>query len=235
MLIDIVDLASTSLKEKDDDITVKSINIVVDFMNHAASLYDSIAKDVVIKPVTYGGTLSKSKLEQMFSTYTISGMMEMMGDGEDSDETSVPSDFNNRVALLQDVFQISEKKAEGLMMKAVQKNMMKMMKEGKGMEGMEKMLGNMGELGGLGGLGGLPGMEDGEGPSPEQLKEMLVTLKTMKESGQIPPSEFENVKKQFKEAFGSSLDDVVKDASQDNQLDENEKELLQLMKAIMDD
>lgn len=234
MLIDIVDLASTSLKEKKDDATVKSINIVVDFMNHAASLYESVAKDVVIKPVVYEGDLSKAKLEQMYSTYTVSGMMGMFG-GEGG--TAVSDDFDNRVALLQDVFQISEKKAEGLMMKAVQKNMMEMMKEGKGLEGMEEMLKGMGGMEGMGGMNGLAGLmgEDGEGPSPEQLKEMLVSLKQMKDSGSIPPNEFDEVKKQFKEAFGSSLDDVVKDASRDGELSGTERELLDLMKAIMDD
>ena len=228
MLIDIVDLASSSLKEKDEAVTVKSINIVVDFMNHAASLYDSVAEGVVIKPVTYGGDLSSSKLEQMYSTYAVSGMMTMFGGGENGD-TAATDDFDSRVALLQDVFQISEKKAEGLMMKAVQKNMMQMMKDGKGMEGMEQM------LGGMGGLGGIPGMEDGEGPSPEQLKEMLISLKEMKDSGSIPPEEFDAVKKQFKESFGSSLDDVVRDADEEGDLSGEDKELLDLMKAIMED
>ena len=231
MLIDIVDLASSSLAEKNDDITVKSINIVVDFMNHAASLYDSIAKDVVIKPVTYGGDLSKSKLEQMYSTYTVSGMVGMFGGSDGGAEPS--DDFDSRVALLQDVFEINEKKAEGLMMKAVQKNMMEMMKDGKGMEGMEEMLGGME---GMEGLAGMPGMgEDGEGPNPEQLKEMLTSLKEMKESGSIPPDEFDEVKQQFKEAFGSSLEDVVKDTEAEGELDPLDKELLDLMKAIMDD
>ncbi|GAX26891.1 hypothetical protein FisN_9Lh187 [Fistulifera solaris] len=230
MLIDIVDLASTSLKEK-GDVTVKSINIVVDFMNHAASLYESVAEGVVIKPVVYEGDLSKAKLEQMYSTYTVSGMMGMFGgDGG----TAVSEDFDSRVALLQDVFQINEKKAEGLMMKAVQKNMLEMMKEGKNLEGMEEMLKGLGGMDGMNGLAGLMG-EDGEGPSPEQLKEMLISLKQMKDSGSIPPNEFEEVKKQFKEAFGSSLDDVVKDASKDGELSSTEKELLELMKAIMDD
>ena len=43
MLIDIVDLASSTLKE-DDSVTVDAINVVIDFMNHAASLYDSVAE-----------------------------------------------------------------------------------------------------------------------------------------------------------------------------------------------
>jgi hypothetical protein len=43
MLIDIVDLASSTLKE-DNKVTVDAINVVIDFMNHAASLYDSVAE-----------------------------------------------------------------------------------------------------------------------------------------------------------------------------------------------
>ena len=223
MLIEIVDLASTSLKENDDKVTIDAINIVVDFMNHAASLYTSIADGVTIKPVIYGGDLSKSKLEQMFSTYASSSML---------NPGSLSDDFSSRVSLLQDVFEINEKKAEGLMMKAMQKNMAQMMKDGKGMEGMEEMMKGMGGMDGLAGMGGA----DGEGPSPEELKEMLTALKEMKDSGSIPPAEFEQVKKQFSEAFGSSIDDVVKEADASSEaLSTTDKELLQLMKSIMDD
>lgn len=224
MLIDIVDLASTSLKEKDDKLTVDAIGIVVDYMNHAASLYNSIAEGVVIVPVTYGGDLSKSKLEQMYSAYAASGMTNMGG---------LDEDFENRVALLQDVFQINEKKAEGLMMKAMQKNMMEMMKSGEGMENMEEMMKGMGGM--EGGMPGMPGA-NGEEPSPEQLKEMLLALKELKDSGSIPDSELSEVKKQFKEAFGSSIDDVMKDADgSSEELASNDKELLDLMKSILDD
>ena len=253
MLIDIVDLASSALKE-DDKVLVDAINVVVDFMNHAASLYDSVAEvrtdfvalkmealcfnawectlksavcsmlqGVVITPVTYGGELGKGKLEQMFSKYAVSGMM------------SMDEDFNARVGLLQDVFSIPEKKAEGLMMKAMQKNMMKMLKTGEGMEGMEEMMKGLGgDMEGLGSLG--MGMDGEDGPSPEQLKEMLLTLKTMKESGTIPPEELEAVRAQFKEAFGAGIDDVVSDAEEDEDaLNESDKELLELMKEILKD
>lgn len=224
MLVDIVDLASASLKEKDESVTVDAINVVVDFMNHAASLYDSIAEGVTITPVTYGGDLSKSKLEQMYSSYAISGMMNM---------DKLTEDFDSRVLMLQDVFQINEKKAEGLMMKAMQKNMAGMLKNGEGMDGMEEALKGMGGLGGM--PPGLDGM-DGDGPSPEQLKEMLKSLKEMKDSGAIPPDEFDKVKKQFNDAFGSSIDDVVKEANANNdELSKNDKELLELMKSIMQD
>jgi hypothetical protein len=229
MLIDIVDLASTSLKEKDSKVMVNAIGIVVDFMNHAASLYNSIAEGVVITPVTYGGDLGKGKLEQMYSAYSVSGMTNM---------ASMDADFENRVSLLQDVFMINDKKAEGLMTKALQKNMMEMMKSGEGMEGMEEMMKGMGMEGGMEGLaggGGLPGMAEGEEPSPEQLKEMLKALKELKDSGSIPESELEEVKKQFRDAFGSSIDDVMKEAdNNEGDLGNQDKELLDLMKSILD-
>ena len=162
-----------------------------------------------------------SKLEEMYSTYASSSMLNM---------GNVSEDFETRVKLLQDVFQINEKKAEGLMMKAMQKNVMEMMKSGKGLENMEEMMKGMGGMEGLAGLGGA----DGEGPSPEELKEMLTALKEMKDSGSIASEEFEQVKKQFKEAFGSSVDDVVKETDASNEdLSQTDKELLELMKSIL--
>jgi hypothetical protein len=159
----------------------------------------------------------------MYSKYAVSGMM------------SMDENFSARVGLLQDVFSITEKKAEGLMMKAMQKNMMKMLKDGEGMEGMEEMLAAMGGEGGLEGLAGM-GMDGEDGPSPEQLKEMLLALKTMKDSGSIPPTELEAVRKQFREAFGSSIEEVMADADKDQEsMTTNDKELLDLMKSILDD
>ena len=230
MLIDIVDLASTSLKEKNPKATVDAINIVVDFMNHAASLYNSIAQGVVIQPVTYGGTLSRSKLEQMYSEYAGSAML--------LDLENLPDDFDSRVSLLQDVFEIPDKKAEGLTMRAMQKGMAEAMKDPKKMEEMQEMIKGMGDMEGMGDMAGLMGGGgvDGDGmPDTDQLKTMLRTLKELKDSGSITPEDFEAVKKDFKASFGSSIDEVVKEASAgDETLNETDKELLDLMKAIMD-
>ena len=46
MIIDIIDLASSTLnlKDKDEKVTSDAINVVMDFMDHAASLFDSVAK-----------------------------------------------------------------------------------------------------------------------------------------------------------------------------------------------
>jgi len=222
MLIDIVDLASTSLKEKDQKVTSDAIGIVITFMDLAASLYTSIADGVDIVPVTYGGDISKGKLEQMYSTYAMSGMTDM---------ASMDEKFDDRVSLLQDVFQINPKKAEGLMMKAMQKNMMDMMKDGKMPDGMEEMMNGMGDMDGM----GMPGMGDGEEPDPEQLKEMLRSLKDLKDSGSLPESELQEVRNQFKEAFGSSIDDIMKGAGEaGDDLEAQDKELLDLMKDILE-
>ena len=226
MLIDIVDLASTSLKEKDEKVTVDAIGIVVDYMMHASSLYNSIAEGVVITPVTYGGDLRKGTLEQMFSAYAASGMTNFM---------NMDEDFENRVSLLQDVFQINEKKAEGLIMKAVQKNMMEALKTGEGLEGMEEMMKGM-DMDALGGMGGMGGVGNGgEEMDPEQLKEMLTQLKTMKDAGAIPADQMKDVRDAFKEAYGSTIDDVIKEADAEGELGSQDKELLALMKSVLYD
>ena len=64
MIIDIIDLASATVKGKDSDdkLTTDAISVVMDFMDHAASLFDAVASDVTIKPVTYGGSLKKKDL-----------------------------------------------------------------------------------------------------------------------------------------------------------------------------
>lgn len=224
MLIDIVDLASSTLKSKDDKLTVEGIKVVVDFMNHAASLYESVAGGVVITPVTYGGDLSKGKLEQMYSAYAASGMdMAAMMSGEGEGE-----DFQAGVDLLQDVFQISEKKAEGIAMKIAQKSMMEMMKDEKGMEEMMKQFGG-GE--GMEGLADMAGMMDNPAEiDPEQLKVMLKSLKEMKDSGAFGPEDFAAVKEEFQKAYGSSIDDVIKEGAEGDE----DKELLELMKSILE-
>jgi hypothetical protein len=217
MLIDIVDLASSTLQAKDEKLTVEGIGVVIDFMNHAASLYEAVAGGTIIEPVTYGGDLGKAQLEKMYSAYAASGMMNMDGD------------FDSRLGLLQDAFQISEKKAQGIAMKAMQKNMMKMMKSGD----MEEMMKQFGGEEGLEGLAGMEGMM-GDDTDPEKLKESLMMLKQMKDSGSFDPSELEAVKSHFKEMYGNSIDEVIKEGEQDG-VDDADKELLKLMKDILED
>lgn len=227
MLIDIIDLASSSLG-KEPSVTYDAINIVIDFMNHAASLYDAVAEGVEITPVTYGGILPKSKLEQLYGAYAFSAMIKMDGD------------MNDRIELLRNVFSIAEKKAEGIIMNASQKQMMEMLKTEDGQKQMEEMMsGMMGGMEGMEGLGAMAGLmggtQDAE-PNPEQLKSMLTMLKSMKDSGTIPPEELSTVREQFRESFGSSIDDILKQADNaGGEMSTSDKELLDLMKAILED
>lgn len=227
MLIDIIDLASSSLG-KEPIVTYDAINIVIDFMNHAASLYDAVAEGVEITPVTYGGVLPKSKLEQLYGAYAFSAMIKMDGD------------MNDRIELLRNVFSIAEKKAEGIIMNASQKQMMEMLKTEDGQKQMEEMMsGMMGGMEGMEGLGAMAGLmggnQDAE-PNPEQLKSMLTMLKSMKDSGTIPPEELSTVREQFRESFGSSIDDILKQADiAGGEMSNSDKELLDLMKAILED
>lgn len=222
MLVDIVDLAASSLQEK-TDITYDAISIVVDFMNHAASLYDSVAEGIDLSPpVTYGGNLPKAKLEQMYGTYAFESSMKM-----EEDSTS-------RIDMLRFVFSISEKKSEGILQKAIQKNIMELAKTEEGREKLQEMTGGM--MGDMG-MDGLEGMMGGdEEPDKEQLRGMLEMIKNMKDAGSIPPEELATVREQFKASFGSSIDEVMNEAkSGTEEMEDDDKELLELMKAILED
>ena len=229
MIIDIIDLASATVKGKDSDdkVTVDAINIVMDFMDHAASLFDAVASDVTIKPVTYGGSLRKKDLEKMFSIYAGSSLMSFDG--------SVSQD---RVDTLQLVFGITDKKAEGLMQKHMMKMMMNLMKDGgKGLEGMEGMPGMegmeemMAALGG-GGMPGMPGM-DGE-MSPEDLKQTVGMMKELMDSGAVSEAELAEVRNQFKEMYGSDIADLIKKADEEGgAMSDDERELLNMFKQIL--
>ena len=229
MIIDIVDLASATLKGKDTDdkVTVDAINVVMDFMDHAASLFDAVAEDVTIKPVTYGGKLRKKELEQMFSVYASSTMMSLDGSSQD------------RVDTLQLVFAIPDKKAEGLMQKQMMKMMMNLMKDGgkglEGMPGMEGMEEMMGAMGGMEGMGGLPGMDGGE-LSPEDLKQTVSMMKDLIDSGQVSDDELSEVRSQFKEMYGSDISDLIKKAAEEGageSMTEDERALLDMFKQIL--
>ena len=197
-----------------------------DMRNH--SLYTHCTQDVTIKPVTYGGSLRKKDLEEMFSVYAGSSMLSLDG----------TSSAQDRVDTLQLVFAISDKKADGLMQKHMMKMMMNLMKDGgkglegmPGMEGMEEMMKSMG-----GGMPGMPGM-DGE-ISPEDLKQTLGMMKEMMDSGQVSQEELVEVRKQFKEMYGNDISDLIKKASEDGAaegMSADERELLDVFKQLLGD
>ena len=170
----------------------------------------------------------------MFSVYSSSSMM----GGEATQD---------RIDTLQLVFAITDKKAEGLMQKHMMKTMMNLMKDGgkgmegmPGMEGMEEMMAAMGGGGpdgmpGMEGMPGMPGMDGGE-MSPEDLKQTLGMMKELMDSGQVSDEELVEVRKQFKEMYGSDISDLIKKASDEGAeagMTDDEKELTDLFKQIL--
>jgi len=242
MILDLIDLANsaTKAKRKEEESavqkrTVDALNVVLDFMDHAASLFDAVAENVTINPVTYGGTLGKKQLEAMYSAYATTSMLSM-------DEKA-----SDRLETLQQVFSIRDKKAEGIQQKVMMKNLMKMMKEGENGEGMEGMAEMMAAMGGgdekgmadmLSGLGGAGMGEDGEDISPEELKQSVEMMKQLIDSGSISKEELDLVRKQFKDTYGADISELVKaadGADVGDDLGEDGKELLELFKTVLGD
>jgi len=230
MIVDIVDLASSTLKEKKEKITADAINVVMDFMDHAAGLFEPfLVEGVKINPVTYGGDLGRNKLENLFSTYA-SAVMSAEGVTQD------------RIDMLQELFEINDKKAEGLVQKKMMANMMKMMKDPEAMkdmgmgEGMEEMMAAMGGMEGMEGMEGLGAMgEDGE-IDPAEIKESVKLMKGLVESGGVSKEEMDVVKSQFKEQYGMDIKEIIDSADSAEvreQLGENGEELIEMFKAIL--
>ncbi len=113
------------------------------------------------------------------------------------------------------------------MMRAMQKKMVEMIKSGEGLDGIAGMEGMHNMLDGMAGKEGMEHMD----LSPQQVKEMLLALKGMKESGSFSREDLDMIKKQFKEAFGTSIDEL----GPSKPLTEDEKEILGMMKTILDD
>ena len=235
MIIDIIDLASATLKEKDEKPTIAAMNIVMDFMDHSAGLFEPfLSEGISIKPVTYCGSLGKGKLEQLYATYGAAGMT----------NTEATED---RVDMFRELFEIKEKKAEGLLQKKMMSSLFKMMKDpeamqemmgGEGMEGMEEMMkamGGMEGMEGMEGLAGMPGMD--EELSPEQLKESVNMMKELVESGNVSKEEMKNVKEMFKGVYGMDLEELIENADSDDvkqQLGDDGEELIEMFKVILD-
>ncbi len=153
------------------------------------------------------------------------------------DGTGSPQD---RIDTLQLVFAISDKKAEGLMQKHMMKMMMNLMKDGgKGLEGMPGMEGMEEMMKAMGGGGGLPGMPGMDGDiSPEDLKQTLGMMKDMMDSGQVSQEELVEVRKQFKEMYGSDISELIRKASEDGAgegMTDDERELLDVFKQLLGD
>lgn len=229
MLIHIVDLASSTVvtknknpkkKSENDKIVVEGVSVVLDFMDFSAQLYEELFNDYPISPVTYSGTLSKSKLENLFSTYATSQMTNF--------ETGL-ADNQDRVDTLQRVFNIPDKRAEGLLQKTLMKNFMSMMKDGDADGGaMAEM------MKGLAGDGApFPG-QDGTDVNPEDIQQSIKLMKELMESGSISKEEIALVKDQFSEVYGTDINKFMQEAEgEEDNLDEDGKELLNLFKDVL--
>ena len=193
--------------------------------------YDT--QGAVITPVTYGGTLGNKKLEQMYSKYA-GGTLSLMD-----------TNAQDRLDTLQQLFKLSDKKAEGLTQKVMMKNLMKLMKDGgeggmEGMPGMKEMMEAMGGEGGLdalSGLGGLGGMGEGGDISPEDLKQTISMMQELLESGQVSKEELKMIREEFKKTNGVDLTELIQAAEGmgDEELGNEGKELLDLFKKVLGD
>jgi len=220
MLIYIIDLATSTLTKEKDQLVVDGMNVVLDFMDYGAQLYEDVIGNITISPVTYGGSLSKSRLENLFTTYSLAAMSDIENMNQD------------RLETLQLVLNISDKRAEGLMQKMMMKNVMSMMKDG-GKDGLEMPEGLMSGLAGGAGAG-FPNPEDTE-ISPEELKQSIQMMKGLIESKSITKEEIQIIKDQFKEAYGSDVSELIKaaDSETDVDLGDDQKEFLSLFKEVL--
>merc|ERR1711957_322564 len=122
----------------------------------------------------------------------------------------------------------------GLIQKAMLKNLMSMMKDG-GVEGMEGLAEMMGGGGGLEGLEGMPGFGEGD-ISEEDLKQSVSMMKELVESGNVSKDELDLVRQQFKDLYGSDINELITAADEEGageELGEDGKELLDLFKTIL--
>jgi len=148
--------------------------------------------------------------------------------------------LTGRLEVLQQVLNIRDTKAEGIAQKLMMKNLMKMMKDGGegGAEGMAEMLAALGGGGGGAGFPGMGELGEGEDISPEELKQSVEMMKQLIESGSVSKEELEMVKKQFQEAYGTDISELITAADNDdvsNELGEDGKELLKLFKDVLGD
>lgn len=84
------------------------MNDVIDFAEHAASVFDSFTKDkgVTIEPVTYNGKVDETTLERMFTSYA-----------------SEASATERRIGVCRELLNISDEKAEKAMRRTLLKEM----------------------------------------------------------------------------------------------------------------
>ena len=126
-----------------------------------------------------------------------------------------------RMEVLQQVFNIPDKKAEGIAQKLLIKNLPKMMEGAGGEGGMEEILAAMG--GGLG-ADGFPGIGNDEELSPEMLMQSMEQMKELMKSGQVSKDDLDMVRKQYRE---------MRAAAGDEELTNEEKQFLKQLEDVI--
>ena len=72
--------------------------------------------------------------------------------------------------------------------------------------------------------------------SVEELRQTLDMMKEMKESGQVSEEQLVEIRKQFREMYGSDVSDLIKKATEEGAaggMTDDEKELLDMFKWIL--
>merc|ERR1711862_796426 len=247
MLIHIVDLASSAAvlaakskknnsknKKESEKVVVDGVSVVLDFMDFSAQLYEDLFNDYTISPVTYTGSLSKSKLEHLFSTFATAQMTNF-----DAAATNNNNNNQDRIDTLQRVFNIPDKRAEGLLQKTLMKNFMTMMKDGDADGGamadmMKGLAGSSGDAASL--LGNSLSNNQEEDINPEDIQQSIKLMKELMDSGSISKEEISLVKEQFQEVYGTDIHKFIQEAEGEEQnLDDDGKELLSLFKDVLKD
>jgi len=212
LLIVVVDdvLAINSKKEEE---VMEGVNVMLDFMDSAAALFENIAGDVEISPVKYNGRAKKSALENLYRTYieqTIGGEDGYMGLGSLDMEAGPNA---SRSEALQIVLNIRSSRANRIADQAMQRLMQDMMSNPeKAMEAMQAAM------------------------DPAKTQEILDTLKSMvKENPSAEDMAEVREMMSVMSSMGIDVNTMLEETQKnEDNLEEQERELAQVLRQLVD-